>query len=157
MAKLWFRCQDSWFHTLTKRVKRCITHTMRLSEKSKVVSKIGSKQIQNCLREQRKLAGFGFYRVDTGVKAPTCWSGLVRFKIPIAYKGECIQVFLSACPYIWQKGNWGMGRRAWNLWAVKDQRCIGLHHNSLCVWLSELRHVWNCLKPQWYFVSQKSV
>lgn len=106
---------------------------MRLSEKSRTVSKIGSKQIQNCLREQRKLAGLGFYRGDTGVKAPTCWSGLVRFKIPIAYKGECIHVFLSACPNIRQKGNWGMGRRAWNLWAVKDQRWISLHHNSLSV------------------------
>lgn len=61
---------------------------MRLSEKNRIVSKIGSKQIQNCLREQRKLAGFGFYRDDTGVKAPTCWSGLVGFKIPIVYKGK---------------------------------------------------------------------
>lgn len=109
------------------------------------------------LKGAKKAGWLWVLQGDTGVKAPTCWSGLVRFKISIAYKGECIQVFLSACPYIRQKGNWAMGRRIWNLWAVKDQRWIGLHHNSLCVWLSELCHVWNCLKPQWYFVSQRSV
>ena len=51
--------------------KGCITHIMRLSEKSRTVTKTLSKQIQNCLREQRKLTGFGFYRGGVGVKAPT--------------------------------------------------------------------------------------
>lgn len=68
---------------------------MRLSGKSRVQSKIGFSEIQNCLRKQIKLTGFGFYS-GAGVKAPTQWSELTWFENPIYSKGECTLTFSLA-------------------------------------------------------------
>lgn len=102
---------------------------MRLSEKNRTVSKIVSKQIQNCLREQRKLAGFGFYRGDTGVKAPTCWSGLVRFKIPIAYRDSYQLAQISGKR---ETGGWGRELETCEQLKIKDGSAfITIHSQCL--------------------------
>lgn len=97
--RIWFRCQDLWCHTHTKRYKRFITDLLSLLREGKAGSYVDPKLPWKS-RKGWLAWDFMVFRSGTGARVLTCRPGLPCFELPAGLnKGaprlsyQCVQVW----------------------------------------------------------------